>query len=145
MSSTLISIFRLLNRNKKSAETAETVDITVVKRRGILGHLGLKKKAKDQAKEEDKTEEPVVEEHAEEAAPSPAPVEETKPLEPEAEDAREVDEPKEEEPAQEESAPAEEIKEEDEIVAKVEEREQPIDATSTPKEATSTGFLCGCL
>jgi hypothetical protein len=132
---------RLLNRNKKTVETVENVT-GQVKRRGILGNLGLKKKSKEQTKEEQKPEEPV-EEHADEVAPSPTPVaEESKPLEPEEEEARELDEPIEEEPAV-ESTPVEDAI--DGIVAAVDDREQPVDESSTPVGATSTGFLCGCL
>ena len=135
--------FRLLNRNKKT-ETAETVEVSKSKRRGLLGNLGLKKKSKEQAKKEEEKPEEHVEEHAEETAPEP--VEETKPLEPEEEDARELEAAKEEEPVEEpveDPAPVEELKEE--INEIIEEREQPVMECATPKEATSTGFLCGCL
>ena len=153
---TSISILRrLLNKSKKTEETVET---TLVKRRGILGKIGLKKKEKvaknDEPIAEDAAEEtPVVENvvsthsaHAEEAH-----TEEAKPLEPEAEkkdeeptEERDIVEPKEEESAPIEEEPKEAAAEPFEETEVIEEREQP-EQSATPRDAPSTGFLCGCI
>lgn len=148
---------RLLSKSKKTEETVETA---VVKRRGLLGKIGLKKKVKKTPQEVKPAEEKPVEESA---IVEEKPVEETSeepaaaPLEPEEEKKEEEETPEEEdrdedEPKEEEAA-AEEPMEEDEADAEpmvdecptAEERDQPEDeASATPREA-STGFLCGCL
>jgi hypothetical protein len=158
-----------MNRNKKAAAAEdETIKTEFVKRRGILGKLGMKKKSKSPV--EMGEEKPEHEETAEETTPvgeEAAPAEEeptSEPLEPEAEKKDEeepADEDKEEDEAaderdnanDDEAVPEEPIVEEQSAHvdvapdaddrAEIEEREQP--EPTTPRTAQSTGFLCGCL
>lgn len=128
-----------------------TVEIQKVKRRGILGKLGMKKKVVVK-KEAEPVEEKPVEEAPVEETPAETPVEEkpAEPLEPEAEAPKEDEAPEaaaeeretEQEPVV-ETVEEETVATEPEAAPEVEEREQP-EAPPTPKDV-STGFLCGCI
>lgn len=136
-------------KSKKDVDPAEeSVTVTKVPRKGVLGKMGLKKKEKTVKAVEEPKPEPV-----EEAAPAEEPVAETPAEEPVAETVEDApvdeEEPaaeeREEEPAEE---PAEEVEEapedapEDAPVEEdiADEREQP-----ESSEPMSTGFLCGCV
>jgi hypothetical protein len=158
-----VSHFRFLSKNKKTTEEATMASGQTKQRRGLLGKLGMKKKSKkEQPKEEPmpnpvrvekKPEEmPVVEEQPQEEneATEEEPQAEAEPLEPPMEDAE--GEKAEEEDAPEERGEPKEVEEPTEAEAQstlvsddAEARELPEEAPSTPTNAQSMGFLCGCI
>jgi hypothetical protein len=137
---------RLLNRGKKAAATeAETLKGDVVKRRGLLGKLGMKKKSKapvpiraEKPVEDDTVEDtmPAREEEAAPAGEEPTP----EPLEPEAAKKEEEEEPADEDDKEEQEDPAEDpaeerdedIKEDEPVAEEPDAEEQLADAEAAP-------------